>query len=405
MRTQFRSRSIACVIGIAVAVMGLTTSVAPASAVQSFNGAQVTATFVGEKSLTVDYGDPWVFTLKLVGSWEGEFALDPSSGTVDISATGISGTFMKSLPIQADGRVYVTQLDDQPLINPGTYALTATFKPAKTDGLPLSTAKSKNSATLVVNPISVEPHVAIDGDAGAGSATVTATFGGAYVDKRGGAPAGDFHFELKSASGATIDAIDAPVSDGATDPVVVTFVGDVEKGESYTLASTFTPARELATGVTVLEIPQASLTVSSDSPIQVLNSDVPFPLWAIIALIVLAAALGITGVVLATRIGPARPVAPRAVATGDEVEIMSLDEAGLISVDSMPIEKGPWLLSDIDPEVGVPTAALPTSEDVPTELLSTAQEDTVVQADAEPSDAVPGDAVPEATPEGDSTER
>jgi hypothetical protein len=402
MRTQSRRRSIAVIVSIAVASVGLLSSTGSAFAAPSAWGATVTATFTGEKSLTVDYGDPWVFTVKLVGNYEGEFALDSSSGKVDVTATGISGTFIKSLPIQADGQVYVTQQDDQPLLAPGSYALTATFKPAKTSEgeLPLLSAKTKNSATLVVKPISVEPRVMIEGDANAGSAIATATFAGAYVEKHGGAPAGDFHFELKSSSGATIDTIDAPVTDGSTDPVVVTFAGDVEKGEDYTLAATFTPAAAIATGLTVVEIPEASLTVSSDSPIEVLNSDVPFPLWAIIALIVLAAALGITGVVLATRIGPARPAAPRVDPASDEVEIMSLDEAGLISVESMPIDQGPWLLSDIDPEVGAPTSVLPTTQDVPTELLSTAQEDTVAPADVDPSDAVP-----EATPEADSTER
>jgi hypothetical protein len=402
MRTQSRRRSIAGIVSIAVACASLLASAGSASASPSVWGAAVTATFTGEKSLTVDYGDPWVFTVKLVANYEGEFALDSSSGTVDVTATGISGTFIKSLPIQADGRVYVTQQDDQALIAPGSYALTAAFKPAKTSEgeLPLSSTKTKNSATLVVNPISVEPHVTIAGDASAGSATVTATFAGAYVDKRGGAPAGDLHFELKAASGATIDTIDAPVVEGTKDPVVVTFLNGVEKGEDYTLTTTFTPATALITGLAVAEIPPASLTVSSDSPLQVLNSDVPFPLWAIIALIVLAAALGITGVVLATRISPARPAAPRVDPAGDEVEIMSLDEAGLISVDSMPIDQGPWLLSDIDPEVGAPTSVLPTTQDVPTELLSTAQEDTV-----SPADVDPGDAAPDATPEIDSTER
>jgi hypothetical protein len=350
--------------------------------------------FTGETNVTVDYGSPWFFSLGTTVKYGGvSVPLSPRDGSVDIYLTGVGGTFLSNLPIQPGGAVYVGQPDDLALLAPGTYEVRASYSPSK-DSFKKASQTSK-TATLTITPVSVEPVVTVFGPNETPS--ISAVLGGAYVEQNGGAPPGTWHFDVTNSAGASSFAIDVAQTAGSVDPVVVEITPALEKGQNYTVSSTFTPAGDLATGLHVATIPAVPIATAGSSLGDVFAAPVPVPVWLVILLTLIAAGLAITTIVFAGRVSALRPMVATEGAV-DEVELMTLDEVGLLSLDTMPIEAGqPWLLSDHDPTVGAPTELLPRpdSVDAPTELLSQADTSTVAtptadaDADADGSDSPP----------------
>ncbi len=329
--------------------------------------------FVTAGPTTVEYGGEWSIAVKLFVSYSGAAVpLKPTDGTVDVFVDGVGGPFEKNLPILDGGFVYVSQPDSLPLLGAGDHTLRAVFNPAT--GSYLTSSQTKQKATLTVTPLAVEPSIAVDVTGAV--PRITTSIAGAYVDARGGAPAGTWTFDVADSSGASLFSLQAAQPGGTKDPVVVDVTAKLKQGATYTVNATFEPAGDLGSGLTVATIPAQTVTTPGSTFAEIIGASVPLPLWLFIVLVLLAAGLAVVVIILASKMAGTRPQRAVAFAGADDVELMSLDEVGLSSIDTMPVATGaPWLLSDLDPAVGAPTVALPkvASADAPTELITNEQ--------------------------------
>jgi hypothetical protein len=363
--------ALATITASVIALFGVALAPLPA-----FAASNTVITFTDQGPGTVDFGDDWSLVLRVEGQ-EGStnIPLRDTDGTVDIYVSGVSGIFAEDLPIQVGGFVYVSQPDDQPLLATGDYEFSAIFNPGK--GVYFESAKTKKSASLTVSPLSVLPGATVEPNAaGAEGAVITASLSGSYVEKRGGAPAGTWTFSIFPSGGEQTATWTQDVGQaaGATEPMVVPVTAELDPGMSYTLSTSFTPVSDIATGVTVSPVDSQSFTTPGGGFGGAITSTVPVALWLIIALILIIAGLAIAAIILGSKLGARRAVLDDQDASPVEyVELMSLDEAGLQSLDTHPIPAGSsWLLSDIDSSVGAPTEKLDVSAPVDdeTELLN-----------------------------------
>ncbi len=395
---------------VAAGLLGLGGILLPTSASA---GVVTSVSFVTAGPVEVEFGGDWVVQLAVESQYdEGPtLRLGPLDGTVDVYLSGIGGAFASGLPIQPDGSVYVSQPSAQPLLPAGTYSVTAIFNPAP--GGYYNSSQTASGLQLTVTALEVSPKVEVTNDVAVSDfPVISASLGGAYVDARGGAPAGTWHFVVTGAGTEPVFEAEVAQKHGATEPLRIEIDSKLEKGASYTVASSFTPVDELAGGLTVADIADATFQTPGGTFGEAILAAVPIPLWAAIALLVLllglAAAAIVLGVKLSARSAPTTPAvdgpaAPQRI-PGDplNVELMSLDDIGLPEPETIPelvpegeTKKLPvsttWLLSDVEPATSLPdfseaqTERLDavTAAELPTEVIST---DAIETPDAEPEE-------------------
>lgn len=344
----------------------------------------------------VVFGEQWSLTLAVSTTYDSgpTLRLGPNDGTVDVYLSGVGGAFASSLPIQPDGLVYVSQPSSQPLLAAGDYDVTAIYNPAP--GGYYGSSQTATALVLTVSALDVTPEVSIAVDPSVSdSPVITAALSGSYIDSTNGYPAGTWQFTLAGPGGAP--AFDATVAQpqGATNPLRITVDSALDRGTTYTLSSTFTPADAIAGGVTVGSAPDAVYETPSGTFGEAITSAVPLPLWLAIVMLALLLGLGAAAIVIGVMLAKRAPTAPQDAAPsrrvpGDPptVEFASLDEFGLPEPETIPellpegqVRRNPtsttWLLSDVEPATNLPNAS-----EAPTERLDAVKPNEV----ASPSD-------------------
>ena len=268
-----------------------------------------TIQFVDTTPQVVEYGDAWSFTAVTSIDYGGGIASvpDPTLGTVSVTLTGIGGDFATGLPIQPDGRVYISQPLDRPLLPAGEYDLTAIFVPSP--GTTASTSQTPATTRLTITPLAAKATVEVANDTAVSAfPVITASLSGSYVDKRGGAPAGTWSFLIRNDVGDTVFEGQVGQPEGGADAVRLELKKQLAAGTEYTVSSTFTVVDEYVGGVESSEIADVSFTTPGSTIVDTLNSRLAFPGWIVIAVGVILVGLVAIMVTLAVKLS--RRVAP-----------------------------------------------------------------------------------------------
>jgi hypothetical protein len=414
-------RALAARIGATIAALTLGTAMllAPTAA----SSAVVTSIqFETASPVSVAFGDSWFLRLSITSAYEDgpTLRLGPNDGTVDVYFSGIGAAFAKSLPIQPDGLVYVTQPDSQPLLPAGEYQVTAIYNPAS--GGYYASAQTATPLAFTVTALAVSPKVEVIYDAAVSERPViTASLSGSYPDARGGAPAGTWHFIVTDPEDQPIFDESFPLPQGSTEPFRVEIDSKLAKGESYKVVSAFTPVDELAGGITGGDISDSVFQTPGGTFAEAITGAVPIPVWLAILLLVVLLGLATAAIIVGVRLrgrsaiaGAAAPGASQRV-PGDplNVELGSLYDLGLPDPETIPelIPEGEtkrlpisttWLLSDVEPATGLPDASeaqterldTVTAAELPTEIISTGPTHTSAAPDvSDESEAVESDDV------------
>ncbi len=409
MRRTSVTRALAAIaavfVGPAVSLVAL-----PASAA----GVDTGLTFETAGPIEVSFGEEWLIVLTAEVRYEGgpNLPLGPGDGTVDVYLSGIGGAFATSLAIQADGRVYVSQSSAAPLLPAGSYEVSAIYTPVP--GGFYASSQTGAPLSLTVTPLEVTPRVQV-GIASAVSERpiITAGVSGSYLDSVGGAPAGTWKFDVTGPSGDVVFESELAQLQGGTDSVRVEMTSKLDKGERYTVNSTFVPVAELAGGLTVSSIAPIDFQTPADGLADTISAAVPTPLWLALLLLVLVLALATAAIVLGVKLrgrAALALVAPGAASEqripGDptNIEVVSLEQMGLpepatipeLGGDSGATRKLPasttWLLSDVEPATSLPDFA-----DAPTERI-----DAVVSPAEDPTELIDTSETPTGDGKADS---
>ena len=395
------------VAAAAAAALGFSLLLVPSAA-----SAAVVTTIAFETAgpVSVGFGDDWYLRLSVSSSYEEgpTLRLLPTDGTVDVYFSGIGGAFATALPIQPDGLVYVSQPLAAPLLAAGEYEVSAIFHP--TPGGYYDSSQTATPLMFTVTALGVDPTVEVVNDVAVSERPViTASLGGAYVEKTGGAPAGTWHFIVTDDEAQPLFETNIAQEEGSTEPLRVEIDSKLEKGVTYTVTSAFTPVDELAGGLVVADLPDSTFTTPSGTFGEAVTAPIPLPIWAALALLLvvlgLAAAAVVIGVKLRGRAVATDPDAAQRV-PGDpqNVEVVSLGALGLPDPETIPellpegqTEKLPvsttWLLSDVEPATSAPEfSEAPTerldaivAEELPTELLESTDQVADAPGDDEPT--------------------
>ena len=375
--------------GISAAVLAVGMLMVPVSASAAV---PTEIAFVDPAPLTKDFGGDWLIQLTVQTRYDATTVakLTATEGTVDVYLSGIAGAYAATLPIQADGTVYFSQPSAKTLLAAGEYDVSAIFNPAP--GGYYSSSQTVAPLKLTIAALGVAPHVEVSYDASVSSyPVITASLGGAYVDASGGAPAGTWGFVVTASGADAVFTQEVAQAEGSTEPLRVEVTSRLAKGEEYSLASTFTPAAELAGGLTVPGIPAATFQTPAGTFGESFSASVPLPLWLIILLGVLLVGLIVAAIILGVRLSRQAPQDEELATAGDRrtpgdptnVEIVGLEDLGLPEPATIPEmlppgapttkipqlpESTTWLLSDVEPAVGAPTVDL---ADAPTERIGT----------------------------------
>ncbi len=354
----------------------------PASAA----GVDTGLTFETAGPIEVSFGEEWLIVLNAEVRYEGgpNLPLGPGDGTVDVYLSGIGGAFATSLAIQADGRVYVSQSSTAPLLAAGSYEVSAIYNPVP--GGFYASSQTGSPFSLTVTPLEVVPSVQVGIDSAVSERPIiTANVSGSYLDSTGGAPAGTWKFDVTGPSGDVVFESERAQLQGGTDSVRVEITAKLDKGERYTVNSTFVPVAELAGGLTVSAISPIDFNTPAGGLGDTIGAAVPTPLWLALLLLALVLALATAAIVLGVKLrGRAGPTPD---ATGAEserripgdptnVEVVSPEQMGLPEPATIPELGGDtgatrklptsttWLLSDVEPATSLPDFA-----DAPTERI------------------------------------
>ncbi len=393
---MIRARLTRRVAAVAATILGAAVLLMPASASA---GVVTSIQFETSGPVTVDFGDPWQLTLSVTSQYEEgpTLRLLPADGTVDVYFSGIGGAFASGLAIQPDGLVYVSQPDSAPLLPAGEYEVSAIYNPA--GGGYYDSSQTSTPLSLMVSALTVNPQVTVVNDAAVSERpVVTASLSGTYLEKNGGAPAGTWHFVVTDPDGLPVFDENVAQAQGATEPLRVEIDSKLEKGESYAVASSFTPVEELAGGLTVGDVSDSVFQTPSGTFAEAITAAIPVPLWLAVVLLVLLLALATAAIVVGVKLAKAGAPAPAAGVDATQrvpgdpynVELVSLDQLGLPEPETIPellpegqTQKLPvsttWLLSDVEPATSLPDASdapterldAITAAELPTELVST----------------------------------
>lgn len=378
MRRSRRALAASTVVALAAAVLAVTT--APSAAIAAD---PTTVVFSPAEPVTVQFAENWVITVEVESSndWTPTARVQTADGTVDIYLAGFAGPYAAGLPVQPDGVAYFAQPADKPLLAAGDHELTAVFVPSGGSGL--ATSQTTAPLRLSVAASQVTTAVSVDQDAAVSKyPIITAKLGGDYVDRVGGGPSGTWSFEVTSSKGEVVFDEDFAQKQSSDDPLRVEITSRLGAGETFTVASRFSPVEELAVGLEVAAPPTTTFTTPGTTFADAISTRLAFPWWMVLVvgglLLALVATVIILGVKLSKTAPKAKPVATEASGIpGDpqNVELMSWHEAGIPEADAEQLpESTTWLLSDIEPEIGQDGDLDETAPaDAPTERLSTAE--------------------------------
>ena len=382
---------VAAIVGAAISLVAL-----PASAA----GVDTGLTFETAGPLEVTFGEEWLIVLNAEVRYEGgpNLPLGPGDGTVDVYLSGIGGAFATSLAIQADGRVYVSQSSTAPLLPAGSYEVSAIYTPVP--GGFYASSQTGAPLSLTVTSLEVTPSVQVGIDSAVSERPViSASVSGSYFDTVGGAPAGTWAFGVTGPSGDLVFESEIAQLQGGTEPIRVEITTKLDKGERYTVNSTFTPVDELAGGLIVGSVSPIDFQTPAGGLGDTIGASVPTPLWLALLMLVLVLALATAAIVLGVTLRTRAAPAPNATGVGSEqrmpgdpanVEVVSLKEMGLPEPATIPELGGDagatrklptsttWLLSDVEPATSLPDFA-----DAPTERI-----DAVVSPADEPTELI-----------------
>jgi len=366
MRNQTRVRWIAALS----LILGAAAPVAVALPANADTG--TTIEFVGETAVSAQFGGQWSLTVSLFGQQDpyGEYpsggALGPKTGTVSVTVSGIGGTFSAGIPIQEDGRAYVTQPMNQPLLPAGEYQVTAIFTPAA--NTQWSTSQTGTPATLAISPLGLAAEAKILSDPTISQHPfIEASLSGEYVDTSGETPAGTWNFAVSDGDKEVFAEAVAQTagSDGA---IRVSIPVELRSGRELTLRTEFVPISEIAGGVVLSAIADSNYVTPGSGLLGSLSTQISFPIWATLALsaliVALVAVVIILGVRLSRRNSPARRDRPTASGDPASADIVDMEFVGI-----EPLRDGSpnWTLTDDDDdESGAePTAAEAGAETAP----------------------------------------
>lgn len=356
----------AAVVYVAVALAASVGALAPALPAAAA-GYPTTVVFETGNTESVPFTDRWVLSLRLTADYDDvTLPIRPSDGTVDILVTGVGGIFAADLPIQEDGRVFVTQPATGPRLGAGTHEFTALFKPAQ--GAYIAPSQTAAPAVLTIDPVAVSAMITTEIDpAVAKYPFITAALGGDYSTTTGGSPSGSWEFTVteKGESSPVFEATVAQES-GQTEPLRVEIRAKLAPATQFEVSGVFTASDDLAPGLAVTEAESIEFTTPGASVGDALTARIPFPWWVVLALGVFLVGLVVTVVALGVKLSRRPESADRkadsapAESQAAPVDLVEMEEIGIT-----PIRPATWSLSE---ESNADASALPTvdAETAPT---------------------------------------
>lgn len=320
-----------------------------------------TTTVFASTTVESAFGADWVLPIEIRGQKPESTSttvLSTGDGTVDVTLSGVAGTFASGLPVQPGGLAYLAQPTDRPLLAPGTYQVTATFVPAA--GSPYGPSTTFANGSIVIAPIAISASAEIAYEPGSARPVITASIASADGEPTS-APAGTWTFQLSDSRDKAVFSRDVPQPHAATEPIRVEVSTDLAAGAKYTLTTTFVPVDELAPGVEVTNPTPATLTTASGSLSDALLGSAPIPLRIVAILGLLIVALAVVTVILIVKV---RRQTPRAKPVDPVFEDDSEPAVDLVEMEDIgitPIRPATWSLSE-DSGADADADALPSSD-------------------------------------------
>lgn len=285
----------------------------------------VNIVFADSTPVTLEYGQPWSFSLDCEGAQFYHFIYDHGLAVTTIS--GAPGYAAQISLYTSFGPTYpcsgtVSSGYDVAPLKAGSY--TVSVGGSYNDGSDTYTGETPTPATLTIEKakLGIELRVLADPSNGDG-AIITARFTGRFVDEyqssffpgAGLSPAGIWNITVKNADGDV--AIERTVERAAGDDVLSTsfYWTDADPGEDYTATASFTASGASASNFAITagpsfpytapdsQRPEPSSTATANT-----GSSLPeasgfgLPLWILVLIIVLIVGLGVLVTILSVRL-------------------------------------------------------------------------------------------------------
>lgn len=236
------------------------------------------------------FSDPWMLELRVTPA-PGAFVprLGESSGHVDVYIDQLPGVYLETLPVQADGRVFVSERTDTAWLPPGTYDLRAVFTPAAGSGLDAAQARFPAAITIAPATVEARSSVLLAED---GSMRIELGFVETAEDTRSVVPVGVWSIAVTEVdSGELLESYE--LAQGAeVEQFLVPIGADLPAGTELSVATTFTPVAEYLPGVEVDGLGEERVRTPDLSFGERLIAPIALPLWAVGA-ITTGAVLGV----------------------------------------------------------------------------------------------------------------
>lgn len=226
------------------------------------------ATFVNERNVAVPFGTDWLLTVSVYPVTRSEAdSIGPNDGTVDVFVDGSSTPFIRELPVNPGGLVFVTQPVTQPLLPAGTHTVVAVFTP--TTGGEYRTAQTRSAASVEIAPLAAVASVEIVTDASEVAVpTVRTSFGGPWVDRLGAPPAGEWQVRVLDATDDAVftqTASQPTQSATAITPLDIPITARLNAGATYRVETTFAPDDSIVGGIEFTDPEPLNLTTEESS--------------------------------------------------------------------------------------------------------------------------------------------
>ena len=315
---------------VAIATIAVASLAVVAAPAVSASAAQSTTTrFVGDSSISIDFGGDWLFSVSVSTQYP---SLMPA-GTVSLFADGVSSPIATDAAVQAGGVAYLAApAADDPLA-PGTYDLTAIYTPAA--GTYLESSKTRTHATLTIASVAVAETATLETTVAGTPPTVHTTLGGDWVDRHG-PPAGEWAVAVLDPGRSKVFAGSAvqPAGAGAATTVEIPIDFATSTDTTYEVIVAFYPSEKSASGVRSTQPITMHFTTAAPTFADIATAPIPAPAWVLwagtitLALVLLLLALVI---VLVARDRRSRYIEPeRAPVTRATSRILLYDAGGSV---------------------------------------------------------------------------
>jgi hypothetical protein len=293
------------VTGMVIGVLALGGVAAGAGPAFAENNSTVIA-FDDTTALTVPFGTDWVVPLT-VSAPDAFRVLDTPDGTVDVTASGVPGSFAPALTLFRGGRVFLSQPTNAPPLGVGTYQLDAAFEPAS--GSTLDASQTAKSFTLTITGFAVgaSAHI-VDDPATVTTPVVQVSLDDAdYVKATGGHPAGRWKISVNSSGGASVFDTEFAQPASGSKPLEVAISPRLRSGRTYTVSAQFVPDAAVAAGLTLTNAKPITYQTPAAAPLSFLTAPVAIPLWGQILIGLILAGLIAAVIALAVQVRRRRP--------------------------------------------------------------------------------------------------